>query len=131
MDVRQRLIITVSVEVETVFKCVTQITLDSTTHAMEVFKALTYDQTSAKTLATYNAVKHRGTREYAGDHLREDFFRSCVPVSQCINTGRQHRVGFIDVTLCFTDDEGAICTHKKSIGHRAAGIDTQNFNGIG
>ena len=85
--VNQRLVVTVSVKVQTIFKGITQVALNRTAHTVKIFKAFTYDQTSAQTFTANNPVQHGSTGEYAGYHLRENFFYRQPPVSKCIPTG--------------------------------------------
>lgn len=56
----QRLIVAVAVQVDTLFQRIAQVTLNGTTHGVDVFKTPVAHQTHIEPLALHHAVQHGG-----------------------------------------------------------------------
>ena len=85
MNWHQRVVVAVRIQVNTVFKRVAKIALQSTAHGMDLLKAAIDHQAHIETLALQHAIQHGSARINARHQFRVNIINRTTPVRQSVN----------------------------------------------
>ena len=125
----ERFIVAVGVEMDALLQGIAEVGLDRPPHRMHVLETLVADEPDFQPLALYDAVEHRRARIHARDEFGIDVIHGAVPV--CERVLRRVVDGerlVLGIALRLADDEAAILTDEKGVGHRAAGVDSHHLD---